>query len=586
MPVYNPQVGFLRQAVASVQSQIYPDWELCIADDASPDPAVRDALREMAGADTRIKLVLRPENGHISAASNSALAVASGEFVALMDHDDILPDHALFEVAAALDANPDLDVIYSDEDHIDGDGRRNTPYFKSDFNPDLLLGHNLISHLGVYRRALLERIGGFRLGFEGSQDYDLALRAVDASAPERVHHIPAVLYHWRSATGTDTFSEASLQRCIAAARRAVADHLERRGHAGEVASHPALPNWQWVRRPRPDPAPLVSVIVPTKDRAELVRPCVDGLLNRTAYSNIEVLIVDHQSTEPSALALFAELARDPRVRVLPHEGPFNYSAINNAAVLQARGSVLALLNNDIDVIAPGWLDEMVALAVLPEVGAVGAKLLYPDDRVQHAGVILGAGGVAGHFFHRIAADDPSYFGRAALVSTVAAVTAACLVVRRAVFDEVGASTPRTCRWRSTMSTCASRSGRGATATCGRRTPACTTTNPCRAAATSKASGCDAFKARWSSCSTSGAATSKPTRSTTPTSTSPRPTSPWPSRPGGGSRGTRPRHKADHPSGGEQHHAAATKRRGRPQFGRTPVPRGRSVARKTISFAPT
>jgi GT2 family glycosyltransferase len=437
MPVYDPPIGFLRDAVASVQRQLYPHWELCIADDASPDPAVRRFLRDLAAREPRVRLVERDTNGHISAASNSALALASGAFVALMDHDDVLAEHALFEVAAALDADPDIDVIYSDEDHVDAHGRRHTPYFKPDFDPDLMLGHNLVNHLGVYRRSLVERIGGFRLGFEGSQDYDLALRAVEDAGAARVHHIPAVLYHWRSGTGADTFSEAAMERCVASARRAIADHLARTGQAGTVVAHPAVPSWHRVLRPRPAPAPLVSVIVPTKDGADLLRACAAGVLHRTSYPALELIVVDHQSRAPDALALMAELGRDPRVRVLPHAGPFNYSAINNAAVREARGSVLALLNNDVEVIGPDWLDEMVAQAVRPGVGAVGAKLVYPDERVQHGGVVLGPGGVAGHLSHGLHASDPGYCGRAALTATVSAVTAACLVVRRSVFEQAG-----------------------------------------------------------------------------------------------------------------------------------------------------
>ena len=437
MPVYNTPREFLRQAVASVQAQLYPHWELCIADDASPEPEVFALLQELAAADERIKIMRRESNGHISAASNSALALASGEFVALMDHDDVLAEHALFEVVAALNDDRDLDLIYSDEDHIDQHGRRNNAYFKSDFNLDLLLGQNTISHLGVYRRNIIDEVGGFRLGFEGSQDYDLALRVVDATVPARIHHIPAVLYHWRSNTGEATFSEAFIQRCLDAARRALKDHLARRGHAGEVLAHPEVPTWSRVKRAVPEPAPLVSIIVPTKDKPEILGPCIEGLLHRTDYQHLQIIVVDHQSTDPDALDLLGRLAREPRVEIMPYEGPFNYSAINNAAVKRARGPLLALLNNDVDVINPDWLDEMVALAVLPEVGAVGAKLFYPDDRVQHAGVLLGAGGVAGHYFHLFDANDPGYFGRAVMTSSVSAVTAACLVVRRSVFDEVG-----------------------------------------------------------------------------------------------------------------------------------------------------
>ncbi len=437
MPVYNTPGDFLRQAIASVQAQLYTNWELCIADDASPDPQVFALLQELALADPRIKVVRRDTNGHISAASNSALALATGEFVALMDHDDVLPEHALFEVVACLNENRELDLIYSDEDHVDQHGTRSNAYFKPDFNLDLLLGHNLISHFGVYRRSLLEEIGGFRLGFEGSQDYDLALRTVDATTPDRIHHIPAVLYHWRSNTGDATFSESAMQRCIDTARQALVDHLERRGQAGDVVSHPRLPTWQLVRRKVPEPAPLVTVIIPTKDKAEILEPCVEGVLNRTRYANLEVLIVDHQSTDPAAVRLLARLAEDPRVEVMSYEGPFNYAAINNTAVARARGSVLALLNNDVDVIDPDWLDEMVSLAVLPEVGAVGAKLLYPDGRIQHAGVILGTGGVAATTSSARRRARRLFRTRRVARRRVAAVTAACLVIRRSVFEEVG-----------------------------------------------------------------------------------------------------------------------------------------------------
>ncbi len=437
MPVYETPLPLLRKAIESVEAQLYEHWELCIADDASPDPDVFALLQSFSDADPRIKVVRRDRNGHIAAASNSALSLAAGEFIALLDHDDLLAEQALFEVVVSLNNNSKLDLLYSDEDHIDENDVRSNPYFKTDYNHSLMLGHNLINHLGVYRRSLVEQVGGFRIGYEGSQDYDLALRVIDATVPERMEHIPAVLYHWRSNTQNQTFSEAESQRCIASARHALADHLDRVHQSGEVLAHPTVPSWHLIRRARPDPAPLVSIIVPTKDKAEILRPCIDGLLNRTTYSNLEIIIVDHQSTDPATLELFETYKLDSRVRILPYKGHFNYSAINNFAVAQTGGSVLAFLNNDVDVISENWLDEMVALAVLPDVGAVGAKLLYPDGRVQHAGVVLGPGGVAGHLFHLLGADDPGYFGRAMLTSDVAAVTAACLVVRKAVFEEVG-----------------------------------------------------------------------------------------------------------------------------------------------------
>ena len=437
MPVYETPEWALTAAIDSVRNQLYPHWELCIADDASMAPHIAEVLRRAAKDDSRIRWIRREKNGHISAASNSALSLASGEFVALMDHDDLLSQHALYEVAVALNKNPSLDIIYSDEDQIDASGRRQMPYFKTDWNIDLLLGHNMISHLGVYRRALLESVGGFREGFEGSQDYDVALRCADATVPDRICHIPTILYHWRRSHGPASFSEGQLKGCSQAALRAISEHLDRCNELGEAKPHPVLPHWSRVIRPVPTPAPLVSLIVPTRDRADLLGMCVSGLLDHTDYPAVELLIVDHASERPETFKLFDQLKSDPRVRILPHSGPFNYSAINNMAVAQARGSIVGLINNDIDVINSDWLSEMVALAVLDDVGAVGAKLLYPDARVQHAGVVLGVGGVANHFHHLAKRSDVGYFGRNVLTSSVSAVTAACLIVRKSVFDEVG-----------------------------------------------------------------------------------------------------------------------------------------------------
>lgn len=435
MPVYNPNAAFFREALASVSRQIYPYWELCIADDASQS-YVGDILRELAARDPRIKWIRRESNGHISAATNSALTLATGEFVALMDHDDVLPDHALYEVAAEINRYPDVDLIYSDEDHIDENGRRSEAYFKSDWNAELALGQNMVSHLGVYRRTLVERVGGLREGFEGSQDHDLALRIVDATERERIRHIPAVLYHWRQNSGENSFSEAFLERCAAASRKAVAEHLERRGITASVERIPANSGWQRVRRPIPLPAPLVSLIVPTKDHVELLSRCLEGLLHRTDYPNLEVLVVDHQSVEAAAHRAFEQLGSDRRVRILPYSGPFNFSAINNMAVSQSRGDIVGLVNNDIDVMSADWLGEMVSLAVRPEVGAVGAKLLYADEKIQHGGVLVGHDGVAGHFGHGAPRVGAGYFGRDELASEMSAVTAACMLVRKSLYEEV------------------------------------------------------------------------------------------------------------------------------------------------------
>eukprot|EP01037_Dinobryon_pediforme_P021310 gene21310-22144_t len=272
MPAYEPDEAHFRKAIQSVRDQVYQNWELCVADDASPTLTASAVLAEYAALDPRIKWVRRSKNGHISAASNSALELANGEFVALLDHDDILPPHALYEVIVELNARPHADLIYSDEDKIDEKGERFHPYFKSDWNPELFLAQNFINHFSVYRRSLVASVGGFRIGFEGSQDYDLALRCVAASSPEKIRHIPAILYHWRRTSNGTEFSQLQLDRCIGAAHKAKADYLASIGEAGEVVRHPQIPMWDRIIRPIPAPAPLVSLIVPTRNRADLLGP--------------------------------------------------------------------------------------------------------------------------------------------------------------------------------------------------------------------------------------------------------------------------------------------------------------------------
>ena len=437
MPVYETPAEHLRAAIASVRAQLYPHWELCIADDASTAPHVGAILAEEAAADPRIRFMRRGVNGHISAATNSALGLARGEYVALLDHDDLLAENALYEVAAEIARHPDAAVIYSDEDKLDADGLRWGPYFKPDFDPDLLLGQNLVSHLGVYRRDLIEKLGGMREGFEGSQDHDLALRATAACGRDRVRHIPTVLYHWRRTGQAASFSEGAERRCAETRRRAVADALSARGVAAALEWAPLAAEHLRVVWPLPQRTPLVSVIVPTRDRASLLATCADGVLNRTDYKALELIIVDNGSEEPQTFALFEQLRRDPRVRVLPAPGPFNFSALNNGAVAEAHGEVLLLLNNDIEVIEPGWLHEMVAQAMRPEIGAVGAKLLYANDTIQHAGVVVGTGGVAGHYGLGAGPLDPGPLASLALVRQVSAVTAACLAVRAEIYREIG-----------------------------------------------------------------------------------------------------------------------------------------------------
>jgi glycosyltransferase involved in cell wall biosynthesis len=435
LPVYNPELHFLEAAIDSIRNQIYERWEICIADDASTDPAIRPFLEKIVAADPRIKLTFRKRNGHISACSNSALALATGDWCVLLDQDDAFSGNALALVALEIDCHPDAGLIYSDEDKIDEGGIRSNPFFKPDWNPELFLGQNYINHLGCYRADVLREIGGFREGFEGSQDYDLALRCVDRLRPEQVRHMPRILYHWRMVGGSLAAIPDAKPYAKEAARRAIADHCKRNGMPGRVVPCPENTESHRVIHALPEPAPLVSIIIPTRDRAGLLKRCVESIQARTDYSPYEIIIVDNGSVEPETLAFFRALEQQD-VRVAAGSGAFNYSRLNNTAAAQARGGVLLFLNNDSEIDDAGWLTEMVSHAARAEVGAVGARLWYPDGTLQHGGVVLGLGGVAGHAFPHIPRGHPGYFNRAMLQQNCSAVTGACMAVRKTVFEEL------------------------------------------------------------------------------------------------------------------------------------------------------
>lgn len=436
VPVFNPSLDHLTSCLDSVLAQYYPHWQLCIANDASTAPGVAALLDEYAERDPRVQVIHRPQNGHICAASNSALSLAEGEFVALLDHDDCLAPEALLEMTIAMNRFPQARLLYSDEDKLDERGVRYAPHFKPDWNPDLLLAQNYLSHLGVYSTALVRELGGFREGFEGSQDHDLALRVTASIAAEHIVHVPKVLYHWRAAEGSTAMGSSQKSYTSQAGLKAVASHLTAH-HPGALVEHGSYANTYRVRWPLPDPQPLVSLLIPTRDRVEILQPCVDAILSRTEYRHFELLILDNGSTCQATLAYMEEVAlRDQRVRVLRWEHPFNYSAINNFGVQHAKGEIIGLVNNDIEPINPEWLTEMVSQTVRPEIGCVGAKLYYPNDTIQHAGVILGIGGVAGHAHKYYQRDALGYFTRLHLAHNLSAVTAACLLVRKHVYHEV------------------------------------------------------------------------------------------------------------------------------------------------------
>jgi O-antigen biosynthesis protein len=434
MPVYNPNPIWLMEVIESVRNQIYPNWELCIADDLSSDMSIRPILERYVKTDSRIKVVFREKNGHISNASNSAIELARGEWIALLDHDDILPEHALYWVADAINKYPRIRMIYSDEDKINEKGTRFGPYFKCDWNEDLFYSHNMFSHLGVYHAQLVNKVGGFRVGLEGSQDYDLALRCIEHIEFEQIHHIPRVLYHWRLHSESTASSSEAKPYAMIAGERAINQHLERKGIKAKAE---LIVYGYRVRYALPDILPLVSLIIPTRNGFELLKQCIESIFLKTTYSNYEVLVIDNGSDDFATLNYLKKITSEPKVRVITDTRPFNYSALNNAAANQARGEIIGLINNDIEVISPDWLSELVSHALRPNVGAVGAKLLYPNDTVQHAGVLLGVTGVAAHAHKNLPRHGHGYFSRANLIQSFSAVTAACLVIKKSIYESVG-----------------------------------------------------------------------------------------------------------------------------------------------------
>ena len=436
MPVCDPDPEHLAATIASVRRQIYPKWQLCIADDASTKPEVLDLLRHVAAGDSRIVVRFREERGHISRASNTALQCVTGEWVICLDHDDLLSPNALAELVLAMDANRQARLIYSDEDKITETGERFEPHFKPDWSPDLFHCSNYLNHISAFRADDIFDLEGWRVGYEGSQDYDLLCRLIERIPPDSVVHIPRVLYHWRAVAGSTARAVGEKSYAYDAGLKALKDHVRRAGIDADVREVGGFPFYHLTYRLPADP-PLVSLIIPTRNGRELIEMAVTSIREKTSYPRFEFVIVDNGSDDPAALSYFDSLAAEPDVQVLRYPGPFNYSAINNLAVEHARGEIIALVNNDIEAIEPDWLSEMVGHALRPEVGAVGAKLHFPDGRIQHAGVIIGLGGVAGHGHLRFPGESPGYFGRLVMTQNLSAVTGATLVMRKALYQELG-----------------------------------------------------------------------------------------------------------------------------------------------------
>ena len=439
MPVYNVPTELLTRAIDSVIAQSYPKWELCIVDDCSTDPHVRPLLQRVSRHDRRIRVSFADRNRGIAGASNACMEMARGDFVVFLDNDDELAPHALFFIAELLNRHPDADVIYSDEDKIAPGGTREHPFFKPDFSPDLLLCHNYICHMLVVRRSLVMDVGGFREEYDGAQDYDLILRVVQRTARNRIYHIPDILYHWRMVEGSTALNYWNKPQAKDATLRLIDEYLKNLlgQDYGTVEYVPMADNVLFYPRYALKRFPLVSIVISTRDKVHLLRACIESL-SRTTYPSYEIVLIDNNSQEQETKAYFDTLRQEhPHIRIIEYPHPFNYSAINNFGIRQARGEVIILLNNDTELLTPDWIEIMLGYAQQRRVGAVGVKLLYPNGTIQHAGVIVGLGGVAGHSHKYYPADHSGYGARLRTVCNYSAVTAACMMFRRDVWQQAG-----------------------------------------------------------------------------------------------------------------------------------------------------
>ncbi|MBC5648100.1 glycosyltransferase family 2 protein [Christensenella tenuis] len=434
VPLYNTPEIFLRQMLDSVTAQTYSNWELCLADGST----TAQNLGEIAASyeDSRIVYRKLEKNEGISGNSNEAIKMATGEYIALLDHDDTLAPHALYSNVLMLNKNRDYDFIYSDEDKLTEDGEeRFAPFFKPDFSPDMFNAFNYITHFVVIKKSLLDQVGSFRAEFNGAQDYDLFLRLTEKA--KKIGHIPDILYHWRVSAGSTALDSGAKSYTVEAGRRALEASFKRKGLTTAHVKDSQLDNYYITSYDLPTPHPLVSIIIPNKDERKTLQRCIDSILSQSTYDRYEIIVVENNSTRKEIFAYYKKLQEDPRIRVIEWNHPFNYSALNNFAAQEARGELLLFLNNDVSVISPDWLEQMAMHAMRPEIGQVGAKLYYPSDLIQHGGIILKIGPVAGHSHRHLSRYDVGSFARMIIPHNVSGVTAACAMMRAEVFHEVG-----------------------------------------------------------------------------------------------------------------------------------------------------
>lgn len=449
VPTYNTDINHLKACIESVVAQSYENWELCVADDASTDPAIEQLLKQFSEQDKRIKYVIRTQNGHICEATNSALALAKGEYVALLDHDDVLWPNALYEVVKRLNDKPGTDFVYTDEDKLDEDGKTHVdPFFKPDWSPEFLRSINYITHFAVIRKKLVDKVGGFRKGYEGAQDWDLFLRV--SRETENIEHIPTILYSWRKSPNSTAQAPSSKDYAYVNQKKALLDDIKARGMKAELDWQ--IPFSMWRVKYSLKSKPLVSIIIPTKNQYDYIKRCLRSVYEKTTYENIEVVVVDTGSDDEQVWKLYEEYdAKFKNMKLIKWTKPFNFAAVCDLGAEKSKGEYYLFLNNDTEVITETWVEDMLGYAQQPEIGAVGCKLFYPDGKLQHGGIILGVGGmngtpgIAGHYFPAFSENplqDPAQLTYVGGTRNFTAVTAACIMVSARKFIEIKGFDPK------------------------------------------------------------------------------------------------------------------------------------------------
>lgn len=434
VPMYHTNEKFFKELIDSVISQTYTNWELCLADGSESQ---NDKLQKIIEKDDRIKYQFLNDNKGISGNSNEAIKMATGDYIALLDHDDLLAPYALYEVVKCINQNPDVEFIYSDEDKIDQNGNRSDAYFKPDFAPDTLRCQNYICHFSIFKKELMDKLGGFHSEFDGAQDYDIFLRMSEITKPENIKHISRILYHWRvHKESTAQLNSNAKNYAFDNGIKAIQAHLERVGLDGTVTN--GCINGIYRVDYKVKENPKVSIVIPNKDGKDILKVCIDSILEKTTYSNYEIVIVENNSETEEIFEYYKELEKNEKIKVItyPKKG-FNYSGIINFGVKNSTGDYVIQLNNDTELLTPNWLEIMLGYCQREDVGAVGVKLYYPDETIQHAGIIVGIGGVAGNRFKSIPKDGHGYFAEESMIQNLSAVTAACVMTKRSVYDEIG-----------------------------------------------------------------------------------------------------------------------------------------------------